>query len=244
MRLKHYRYGGSTWARTLACPGWRRLADTVVDRPRYQQAADRGTLLHAAAVTMHTRKLKAEALVGFRTPAVRDQDVTQTDARGALIPALAALKRFMGRLVPRFEVRVEYSRLAGGTADAVGMGRRIGRMADFKFGSGRVRATDNAQLWFYASAYRWPDSVRTVELAIVQPGARPVLDVTTAPRAALDDYWRRVHAQVALAEAPDAPRAKGEHCTWCPCKPICPTYNGDLSLLDPARLPRAGFFNS
>jgi uncharacterized protein DUF2800 len=242
MSLKHYRYGGSTWARTLACPGWRRLADAVVQRPRSQVAADRGTLLHSAAVHMHTRALKAEALVGYQTPEVTTQAVTQIDARRALIPAMAALKRFIGRLAPVFEQRVQYNSVAGGTADVVAVGSTTGRIADFKFGSERVRAEGNHQLLFYASAYRWPRAVRSVEMAIIQPGARPVLDVSIVGRAVLDNYWRKVHAHLAIAQDPEAPLAKGEHCKWCPAQAICPAYNGDLKLLDPARLPHGDFF--
>lgn len=242
MSLKHYRYGGSTFARTLACPGWRRLADTVVARPRSQAAADRGTLLHAAATEQHVKRLKPEQMVGYTTPEVAGQSVTQTDAKRALIPAVAALRRFIGRLVPRFEVTVEHNDVAGGTADVVAIGSRVGRIADFKFGSVSVRAHNNAQLLFYASAIKWPQSVKTVELAIIQPGARPVLDVATATPVMLHRYGARVASAVAAAQQPGAPLAKGAHCEYCPARPICPTFHGDLTMLDPVRFPHTGLF--
>ena len=246
MPVYHFPYGGSTWDRTLACPGWRRQAALAPAGPRFQQAADRGTLLHSSVVEMHRLKLKAQSMIGFRDPQVQDQSVTPIDAQKALIPAHAALLRFMGRMRPRFEVQVEHSAIAGGTADALGESVTLGRMADFKFGSIRVRAKDNHQLLFYASAHHWPSTVKRVELAIIQPGARPVLDVVSVARRELEAYRYDVLRAVTAAERPGAPLKKGPHCEWCPAKRAltCPQWNRGTELLDPARIPRSGFFSN
>ena len=42
---KHYRYGGSTASRTINCPGWRSLADTLPEQDSSKDA-DRGSMLH------------------------------------------------------------------------------------------------------------------------------------------------------------------------------------------------------
>lgn len=232
----HYRYGGSTWHRTLACPGWVRQARHHPNRS--SAAADRGTLLHAALMHMHAKALKAEQMVGYRCDDVPDQEVSRVDARTALIPAHSALVRLLGPAKVKYEVQVEHTPLAGGTADFVAAYREIGVLADAKFGDGRVRVNGNQQLIFYAAAYKWPAKVKHVTLAIIQPTARPVLATTVVPVSMLKRVADNVPKVVAVAEKPDAPLRRGEHCDYCPAKMTCPEFNRGVELLDPSRFAK------
>ena len=76
-------------------------------------------------------------------------------------------------------------------------------------------------------------------LAIVQPaGAEPLTDVTV-DRDELTQFQEDVEAAVKLALRPDAPRSRGEHCRFAPCKVACPLWTGpllDFTALGP-RIP-------
>ncbi|MBU3748644.1 MAG: DUF2800 domain-containing protein, partial [Burkholderiaceae bacterium] len=67
-----------------------------------------------------------------------------------------------------------------------------------------------------------------LELIIVQPPfvRRWVTDFET-----LNLFEMDLVRAVKLAKTPEAPVANGDHCRWCPAKPICPVMNGAVERL-------------
>jgi hypothetical protein len=123
-----------------------------------------------------------------------------------------------------------------GSTDFLG---RIGNRAvvlDWKFGDGvAVTAEENPQLLFYAAAAmrtdatKWAfDGAEEVELIIVQPPSVKRW-VTTLDR--IKAFEADLKTAVTRALKPDAPLAAGDHCKWCPAKPVCPVMTGAVDRL-------------
>ena len=59
----HYKYGGSTAKRTLNCPGWRALADSIDIPDVSSEHADRGTMLHTCCEILEDEDLSYAELL-------------------------------------------------------------------------------------------------------------------------------------------------------------------------------------
>jgi hypothetical protein len=102
---------------------------------------------------------------------------------------------------------------------------------DWKFGSGvAVSAEENPQLMFYAAAaMRTPESAwafegaTEVECVIIQPPA--VRRWVTTPER-IRTFERDLVQAVKQSALPDAQLSVGDHCRFCPAKPICPQMTG------------------
>jgi hypothetical protein len=168
---------------------------------------------------MITEGARAEELIGY---AHAGQTLNSLDARTALLPAVAAYRRFIGMArAVTLEVKVRHGVGVWGTADILGHHKGVGMVGDFKFGAGVVEVKNNDQLMFYASAAivsgKLPKSLPVVRLAIIQPGARPVLDETEVTGKALRDFAVEVKEVAKAALSKDAPLVPGEkQCQWCP----------------------------
>lgn len=232
---QHAAVGGSAISRILRCPGSVALVATL---PRGSTpAADRGTMLHYMAGRMIERGERAEDLVGEEHAGVA---LTAHDAQHALLPAVAAYRKFVGAAKNvKLEVKVRHMKYVWGTADILGHHKAVGIVGDFKFGDGKVEVAHNEQLKFYASAAlvskKIPASTPVVRTGIIQPGARRVLEEHEYSAKTLWEFAREVKEIAKVALKPDAPIVPGEkQCQWCPAKKagICPKLKpvqGDLA---------------
>jgi hypothetical protein len=245
MPAAHASIGGSTIERVMLCPGSVRLCADIPNRSSL--AALRGTALHGVMERLAQQVCGAEAFVG-RTVTEGDLSytITQKDIIKGAMPALAAYHRFTSKMeVKQLEVRVAYRKNVWGTADVLAHNMRAtGKVGDFKFGTGKVEVEENKQMLFYAGAAiecrEMPSEVRTIELAIIQPTHRPVLNVWKTTRKFVDAFVRDVKRAVERAHAPDAELVPGDvQCEWCPAKSKCPAQGvGRFAAVMKARLDR------
>jgi hypothetical protein len=228
--------GGSTAKRVIACPASVKLAQQMPEGRRSSKYADEGTLCHNImdAVLMDNRK--PEEFIGTT---LNDVAVTAELIEAKVLPALAALDE----IDPDKRMDFECETIVGfgealpdvfGSADLIG---RVGTRAivlDWKFGDGvDVAVEENPQAMFYAAAAmrtdaaKWAfDGATEIECVIVQPTARtPVKRWLTTPARILA-FERELFAAVRAAMGPKPAMVSGDHCRWCPAKPICPLLTG------------------
>lgn len=95
---------------------------------------------------------------------------------------------------------------------------------DYKDGVGPVDPKDNDQLILYALAYaRARDyEFENVQLVIIQPKVNPAPLVWTISMAELRERAAIYRAAAQLTRQPDAIRAPGDWCRFCPAAVICP----------------------
>jgi hypothetical protein len=92
----------------------------------------------------------------------------------------------------------------------------------------------NEQLMFYVVAARhnlrklvYEKGDRLI-VAIIQPRIEEAMSYTTVKDWELSDFEKRMQRAIVTALTPEAPRTKGEHCRWAPCKVTCPLWNDPL----------------
>ena len=224
--------GGSTAKRVIACPGSVALVQKAPPQPP-SKYADKGTLLHGIMALILEHDEPPESFLGAeQNGIVLDQEMLDEKVR----PALKALDDIDPEKAMEYAVEQTVSFgdfLPGvfGSADLLG---RLGDRAivlDWKFGDGVVvDAEENQQGMFYAAAalrtpaLKWVfDGAKEVEIIIVQP---PALRrwVTTVDR--IREFERELALAVRQAQRPDAPLASGDHCRFCPARPLCPEMTG------------------
>lgn len=217
--------GGSTAKRVMNCPGSVKLAQSVPPRPT-SKYAEEGSLLHDA---IHKILSHGASVDDFGL----GDDLIERKLR----PALDALNEIDPNSQMEFQTEISVSfggYLAGvfGSCDLIG---RIGNRAvvlDWKFGDGvAVDAVENHQLLFYAAAAmrtdeaRWAfEGVTEIECIIVQP---PYVKRWTTTPGRVKAFERELYDAVTTALRGNAPVKIGDHCKWCPAKPICPAMTGE-----------------
>lgn len=217
--------GGSTAKRVMNCPGSVKLAQSVPPRPT-SKYAEEGSLLHDA---IHKILSHGASVDDFGL----GDDLIERKLR----PALDALNEIDPDSQMEFQTEISVSfggYLAGvfGSCDLIG---RIGNRAvvlDWKFGDGvAVDAVENHQLLFYAAAAmrtdeaRWAfEGVTEIECIIVQP---PYVKRWTTTPGRVKAFERDLYDAVTTALRGNAPVKIGDHCKWCPAKPICPAMTGE-----------------
>jgi len=217
--------GGSTAKRVMNCPGSVKLAQSVPPKPT-SKYAEEGSLLHDAMdkILSHGASVDDFGL---------GDDLIERKLR----PALDALNEIDPDTKMEFQTEVSVSfggYLAGvfGSCDLIG---RIGNRAvvlDWKFGDGvAVDAVENHQLMFYAAAAmrtdeaRWAfEGVTEIECVIVQP---PYVKRWLTTPGRVKAFERELYDAVTVALRPNPPITLGDHCKWCPAKPICPAMTGE-----------------
>jgi hypothetical protein len=152
------------------------------------------------------------------------QVVTQQDARGALLPALRAVEKWLDGRPARYEVQVRFRsiRNAGGTADVLS----DHGIADYKFGTRPVGVTKNEQMMFYATAALECGELAPREeydLCIIQPAIKKGPMVDTVRHEELVEITARLKEAAKNARSSKPRYASGEHCTFCPARQTCPT---------------------
>jgi len=254
---KHYRYGGSTAGRTIHCPGWRALADTVPEPPT-SVYADRGSMLHLACEILLREHITFDGLLerGIEFNGIK---LTEELLKTKVIPAVEELDKLRNQygiqvhdLIP--EEILEINELVGGTIDISALAKKVYLFVDYKFGEGiMVYAEDNDQLLFYA----WVKIANTdfvsslshhkkVILAIIQPADKreEYLDIWEVTVGRILKFGNDFMAAVDVAEAskPGENLNTGSHCRFCPAAAICPKKlaegNAALKLLDTSVLKK------
>jgi len=234
--------GGSSAKRVIACPGSVALVDTMPPQPS-SSYADEGTLLHDIIAQVLETDASPAQFLGRKYEGV---EFTEDLLERKIIPALKALDEIDPDKTMEFAVETSVSFgdfLPGvfGSADLLGrIGNRV-IVLDWKFGDGvTVEVENNAQHLFYtAAAMRTPGlewlfkGISYIELVIVQP---PYVRRWTTTPEYVAQFETELLRAVKLSRQPDAPMAHGEHCRWCPAKPICPILTGAVDRAVQAKL--------
>jgi len=234
--------GGSSAKRVIACPGSVALVDTMPPQPS-SSYADEGTLLHDIIAQVLETDASPAQFLGRKYEGV---EFTEDLLERKIIPALKALDEIDPDKTMEFAVESSVSFgdfLPGvfGSADLLGrIGNRV-IVLDWKFGDGvTVEVENNAQHLFYtAAAMRTPGlewlfkGISYIELVIVQP---PYVRRWTTTPEYVAQFETELLRAVKLSRQPDAPMAHGEHCRWCPAKPICPILTGAVDRAVQAKL--------
>jgi len=234
--------GGSSAKRVIACPGSVALVDTMPPQPS-SSYADEGTLLHDIIAQVLETDASPAQFLGRKYEGV---EFTEDLLERKIIPALKALDEIDPDKTMEFAVETSVSFgdfLPGvfGSADLLGrIGNRV-IVLDWKFGDGvTVEVENNAQHLFYtAAAMRTPGlewlfkGIIYIELVIVQP---PYVRRWTTTPEYVAQFETELLRAVKLSRQPNAPMAHGDHCRWCPAKPICPILTGAVDRAVQAKL--------
>jgi hypothetical protein len=256
----HSPFGGSAATRVLRCPASVGLIQKV---PAYLRKpsifAERGSALHAAmGRLLDDDGPSVESLIG---QTFGDYVITSDDAENALRPAFDYVDELLKRPGAEFylEKRIVFPGIRGafGTTDLL---IRIGHtlyVIDLKFGSGirvRVLTPDgdthilNAQLMFYGASARHslPDFFAGIEhivLTIVQPQSiepdAETISSVEVTYAELDEFIAAYRAACAEALSAAPRLERGDHCRFCPARPICPAHTAPLIDLAQFAAPTA-----
>ena len=242
--------GGSTAKRVMNCPGSVALVQKMPARVG-GDAADQGTLCHnAMAMLLEDPSLEIKQVLGMK---YNDQVMTEDLIDEKIIPAMAALNEIDpdGSMEYKVETHVNFGTLLPGVFGSADLIGRIGDRAiilDWKFGQGSVGVEENEQLLFYAAAAMrtngldWAfENVEEIECVIVQP---PAVKRWTTTVTRVKQFERDLVAAVTTSQHSYAPLSVGDHCRYCPAKPICPQMTGaaeralkvQIKELDPAKI--------
>jgi hypothetical protein len=242
--------GGSTAKRVMNCPGSVALVQKMPARVGGKDA-DQGTLCHnAMAMLLEDPSLQIKQVLGMK---YNDQVMTEDLIDEKIIPAMAALNEIDpdGSMEYKVETHVNFGKLLPGVFGSADLIGRIGDRAiilDWKFGQGSVGVEENEQLLFYAAAAMrtqgldWAfENVEEIECVIVQP---PAVKRWTTTVTRVKQFERDLVAAVTTSQHSYAPLSVGDHCRYCPAKPICPQMTGaaeralkvQIKELDPAKI--------
>ena len=242
--------GGSTAKRVINCPGSVGLVQKMPPRLGGKDA-DMGTLCHnAMAMLLEDPSLEVSSVLGMK---YNDQVMTEELIDEKIIPAMVALNDIDpdGDMEYRVESHVNFGKLLPGvfgSADLIGRIKNRAVVLDWKFGQNPVDVEENDQLLFYAAAamrtkgLEWAfEGVEEVECVIVQP---PAVKRWTTTIARVKQFERDLVHAVTASQNAAAPLKVGDHCRYCPAKPICPQMTGaaeralkvQIKELDPAKI--------
>ena len=227
----HAKYGPSSMARIMACPGSVQLSEKAPPQVESEYARE-GTeahrlgelcLLAGSPTTRHFIQENPAHESEF-PPDMRDAVDIYLDCCYGL--SEGATKTWI-------EEKLVFDPELFGTADFMALARNVDgelvlHVVDYKHGAGvAVDPVQNKQLLTYAGlALHMLDSVHDiehVELTIVQPraGGPGVRSWETTP-GIVRWHMDQVRNAIELAQNPAAPMESGEHCRWCAAKPTCP----------------------
>lgn len=236
----HRKYGGSTAARTLACPEWHELSREL-PRPPESYSAKLGNALHDI---FEQCSLDVDLEPHTCAGELRGVEVTEEIIDDKIWPALDALEQLMDDYdIKRYWCELEgvITEDIGGTADFVGLSSDEETLvvADYKSGDGvMVFADDNAQALFYAMCILTANEVlkplrkkiKRIVVAIIQPSPRRehTLDVWETDMERVNAFAEEHHEAVTKSEAAHGkPHHKltpvcGSHYKFCPAEAFCP----------------------
>ena len=244
MPSKHYKYGGSSATRTLACPAWqikREALPKALTSDTGNIFADRGTLLHDA--------MEAYILGDLPDPydwvgkKLNEAEITEEDVRDSLIPAREALEDFLKsrdvyvhHILPEIECYIDKD--IGGTCDVLAWNDDTVFIIDHKFGFNHVSAEESAQGLFYAMCANedaedryadifTPERINLV-IGILQPAnaniGLPIMEVWETDMNHLTEFADKFF--ISIDNATEEDLHSGEHCKYCPVSSVCPAKTG------------------
>ncbi|MDB4261348.1 DUF2800 domain-containing protein [bacterium] len=233
MEMKHLTIGGSTAARTLACPGWVKKSENIPRRPA-GPAAREGSMHHEIMELCQKTNTKPEDHLGF----VYEEDghsITfdedHLDLSNIAFNATNALldELDIDEMIVEPFVQI-IPDVAGGSIDVLGLsadGKTL-LVLDYKFGQVKVSPEENAQMLFYALAAREDaltrdmlERVETLNLTIIQPKHKGTVFSWTTPVGSLHDYANNLQFAMTLVENGHDKGNPGAHCKYCPAEPYC-----------------------
>jgi len=245
---QHARLSPSASKIWMACAGQPRLAATVRDESSVY--ADEGTDAHWLA-----HGIVAGEFAGSRSPMApapkldfsqlvgpKGNAVTQEMLDAVMVYVEACRAEIQQDDDWEVEQRLYYSDDLWGTADFVRYRPSTGELlvADYKHGRGvPVEVESNPQALIYGlmkAKHLRNRGISSVTLMIVQPRCpHPDGPVRRWTFHGVDflEFEDRLLDAIAATRAADAPLLPGDHCQWCPAKPICPALRA--ATLDRAR---------
>jgi hypothetical protein len=231
--MKHLDIGGSTAARTLACPGWIKACKDLPKSPPGQAAID-GSMHHTVMEKTQQANKPPKDFLGLEytekgTKRVfGEDDLTLSEIAHTKTEALLdeldidtmELESFV-QIIPD---------VAGTSIDLLGLSHdeKVLLFLDYKFGRHKVKVEENAQLQFGGIA-TWTDprtqdlfnKVERVEFVIVQPTLKGVVFRWSCDLTTLEDFGVTLDAAIKNALSDNPTLKAGEHCKYCPASPFC-----------------------
>jgi len=248
--------GGSTVDRLLNCHASYQYILKLPPQPESVSAfAEEGSFGHAVMDIVASRRANAPTtrmadlaheLLGEH---VYDREVTEKHLDELIYPAIEALEALEGIYgggfkVVAVEAKVRFPGVpAFGTADLILQSKTHVLLADYKFGVGVVTALyvddtgerTNPQLMFYLAAARNTKPAlfkkRQPVIAIIQPRAEVPLTHAQVQEDEILWFIQDVELAVDKALGHNPQPHRGDHCKYCPAKPICPAWVGPIREL-------------
>lgn len=229
----HARFSPSAAKRWLACPGSIALSESAPPQPESKYAKE-GTEAH----TILENILKAHLTPGGN-PYIAIRELRKNYSDQTMVEHVVNTFETIKTLIPHNNCEVLSETKSkcdfihaefGGTADAVIM-EPFGRLTvvDFKYGAGvAVEAHNNEQMASYALgiAHKYGFDFTDCEMVIIQPRAEHRDGPVRSWRISIEELksWEtKFRSGIEAALDPINPKLiAGDHCRWCPAKPICP----------------------
>jgi len=241
--MRHLAIGGSSFSRTLACPGWIK-ASAKLPKGTPGPAAITGSMHHMVQELVQGPKekyAKPEDCLGLTynengvTRQFLDSDLATaniiTHHTDELLNDLD-IDEFMLEPFVQF-----WPGKAGGSIDILGLSkdRKTLLVADYKTGRVRVPPDANDQLLLYTiSAATDPatkdlfEDVEKIVLAIVQPTAKGVVSVWECDMDYIIKYMDRAMDAINATKHKTPALNPGPECKWCPAAPYCKKRKADV----------------
>jgi hypothetical protein len=249
--------GGSTADRLLNCPGSFQLLQRLPDQEEVpSEYANYGSAMHAAMdrlMAMYTDGFPSstamlEAAEEMLGETFYDRVLELHHLNDSIFPAIDTLYELMNEYGGGFhvvanELKVKFPGVPGafGTCDLLLANKKFVLMVDWKFGQGVIVPAVykdpegdrvNPQLLFYfAGAMEELPSMfnkKRYAVAIIQPRTEQRLTHTIITRTEVDMFIEDVDLAIIAALGKNPPLKAGDHCRWCPGRPICPMHTGPL----------------
>lgn len=240
----HAKYGPSSMARIIACPGSVQLSEKMPKGEKESPYAAEGTAAHNLAEAI----LLEEPYENW--PEHDTEMVAAVQQYSDYCDALLGVADHYG-----IEAKLFGDDELFGTADCWALIERSLYVVDYKHGAGvAVDPEENKQALTYAGLIFMdpqsgvtPDMVDTVTLVIIQPrtpGTAVKTWATTTER--VQEHMRQVDAAINSSKLETPPITMGDHCRWCKAKLICPAIRAaeegiatyDINDIEPLELAR------
>jgi hypothetical protein len=231
---QHLTFGGSTIARTIACPGWVQESKNAPPQLESDAAAE-GTLLHNCMEAYMMEDKHPDDMLGMT---YKHMELTPDLLNDKLMPAVNTLEDLLKSYdIEEYicEPMVTLSDDVGGSIDFIGVSadRKAVLLVDYKFGYHQVHAVENKQLMFYAlcasldpATAEMFSEAETISMAIIQPTTEEGMAVYMVKPEVISGFEKTVASAIGEARKDNASIEPGEHCQFCPALPTCPVKTG------------------
>lgn len=216
MPTKHFKYGGSSAARQMACPDW---VDAATDMPNKSSSfAEAGTLQH-------------DYMEAILEDELNFWDIDDPDNKERCEMALDAWDELCKQYqIKDYETEVEYSINSniGGTTDVIAWSDDRTFIVDWKFGQGvPVAAEGSAQMMFYAMCAEHKGKLKgDLTVVVIQPinsrDDHQTLKIWDVPPDVFE-LFKKQYTKSLTASGLNA----GVHCQFCPAASTCPEKSGE-----------------